>query len=194
MTTVAGCASSGGMRLTGTLRHANDFSPDITRTNLAQQSEEEFAIPLETMMQHRGEANGAGEGITEAADNFVTSVVKAGSLITTTIVIDLDGLDSGGAIDDIIGAGGGAKESHLGQITAAKNGTIFAGKVTCLEVPTGGDPDIDIYCATEDTGVEDALVTDLTETILLDHGDWTTAGETSSLTTMPTVNEYLYLA
>jgi hypothetical protein len=181
------------IRVTGTLRHANDFSPNITRVNLAQQSEEEFAIPLETTMPHRGMANGAGEGITESADNFVTSVEKTGSIITTTILVEIDGLDGGGLADDIIGAGGGAKESHLGQITAARNGTIIAGRVTCLELPTGGNVDIDLYCATEDTGKEDEPVTGLTETILLNNGDWT-LGQTSYLTALPVVDEYLYLA
>jgi hypothetical protein len=138
-------------------------------------------------------ASTAGVGITGTADNYVTSVEKIGSIIKTTILIDVDGLNSGNAADDIIGADG-AGVAHLGQITAALNGTIFAGKITCLETPAGGDPDIDLWYADEATGVEDTLVTDLTNEIqVIDHGDWA-AGEIGALTAFPAANKYLYLA
>lgn len=135
----------------------------------------------------------AGVGITGTADNFASSVQKIGTLFRTTIVIDVDGLNSGGTINDIIGADG-AGVAYLGQITAARNGTIFAGSVKCLEVPTGGDPDIDLWAADEATGVEDTLITDLTETQLTDGGDFTAVGEEIGLTAYPTANQYLYLA
>jgi len=82
--------------------------------------------------------------------------------------------------------------AHLGQITAAVNGTIFAGKITCLETPTGGDPDVDLYSATEATGVEDVGIGTLTATQLINHGDWA-GGEQGNLTAMPAANKYLYL-
>jgi hypothetical protein len=116
-----------------------------------------------------------------------------GSIIKTTILIEVDGLNSGGAIDDIIGADG-AGEAHIGQITAAVNGTIFAGKITCLEAPTGGDPDINLWYADEDTGVEDTLITALTnDTQCIDHGDWA-AGAVDVLTAFPAADKYMYLA
>ena len=180
--------------VTTKLSHPNNFSPPIDRGQNAQQSEEEFTIPLETMMNHRGEANGAGLGITGTADNYVTSVEKVGSIIKTTIIIEIDGLNGGGTTNDIIGANGGTLESHLGQITAARNGTIFAGKMTCLELPTGGDIDVDLWYADEDTGKEDALVTDLSNQIqCINHGDWA-AGVMDTLTAFPAANKYLYLA
>jgi len=180
------------IRVTGTFRHSNDIQPNITRANLAQQSEEEFAIPLETRMPHRGMANGAGLGITGTADNFVTSVEKIGAIIKTTIIVEVDGLNSGGTAGDIIGANG-AGEAHIGQITAARNGTIFAGKITCLEAPTGGDPDIDLWYADEDTGVEDTAISALTGEIqCINHGDWT-GGQMDVLTAFPAANKYMYL-
>jgi hypothetical protein len=135
----------------------------------------------------------AGEGITGTADSFASGVIRVGTLFRTTIVIEVDGLNSGGTINDIIGADG-AGVAHLGQITAARNGTIFAGSVKCLEVPTGGDPDIDLWSANEATGVEDTLVTALTEIQLTDGGDFTAVGEEIGLTLFPTANQYLYLA
>ena len=138
-------------------------------------------------------ANTAGVGITGTADSYVTSVEKIGSLIKTTILIEVDGLNSGGAADDIIGANG-AGVAHLGQITAAVNGTIFAGKITCLEVPTVGDPDIDLHSADVSTGVEDVAIAGLTNvTKLCNSGDWTAGGEVKALTLFPAANQYLYL-
>ena len=137
-------------------------------------------------------ATTAGVGITGTAANFASSVEKVGTLFKTTIIIDLAGLNSGGTADDIIGANG-AGVAHLGQITAARNGTIFAGLLTCLETPATGDDDIDLYSAVQSTGVEDTLVTDLTETKLCNSGDLTNASRIP-LTAFPAANEYLYLA
>ena len=180
------------LRVTGTFRHSNTISPDITRANLAQQSEEEFSIPLETFMPFQREANGAGKGITATADNYATSVEKVGGIIKTTILIEVDGLNSGGTAADLVGADG-AGEAHLGQITALVNGTIFAGKITCLEAPTGGDPDIDFWYADEDSGVEDTAISLLTGEIqCINNGDWS-AGGMGVLTAFPAANKYLYL-
>lgn len=134
----------------------------------------------------------AGSGITAGTGTIhAVSVTRTGDLIETKIVMDLTGLNSGGTAADIIGVADAAN-CHIGQITAAVNGTIFAGKMTCLEVPTGGDPDIDIYAANEATGVEDTAVTGLTETQLVNSGDLTLGG-IDVLTAFPAANQYLYL-
>lgn len=137
-------------------------------------------------------ATTAGVGITGAADNFASSVEKVGSLFKTTIVIDIDGLNCGGTAGDIIGADG-AGVAHLGQITALRNGTIFAGTLRCIEAPTGGDPDIDLWSAVEATGVEDTAIAALDETQLCNSGDLA-AGSQIPLTAYPAADEYLYLA
>jgi hypothetical protein len=136
-------------------------------------------------------ATTAGVGITGTADNFASSVTKVGTLFKTTIVIDIDGLNAGGTAGDIIGANG-AGVAHLGQITAARSGTIFAGRLTCVEAPTGGDTDIDIYSATENTGVEDVAISTLAETQLCNSGVLS-AGTVVPLTSYPAADEYLYL-
>lgn len=95
---------------------------------------------------------------------------------------------------DIIGeAAGGA--AYIGQITAALNGTVQAIEVICLEVPTGGSADIDLYSATEGTGAYDTDVTALTEVQLIDaNGNWT-LGMVKATANLPAgASDYLYLA
>lgn len=138
-------------------------------------------------------ANAAGAGIEGDAAVFETSVERVGGLIKTTILVDLTGLNSGDADGDIIGKADTAA-CHIGQITAAINGTIVAGRVSCLETPAGGEPDIDLYSATVATGVEDTAIGDLTETALLAAAaDWTGALAPKGLTANPAADSYLYL-
>ena len=134
--------------------------------------------------------NTAGVGITGTAASWVTSVERNGTLFHTTMIIDLTGLNSGGTADDIIGADG-AGVAHLGQITAAVNGTIIVGKLTCLETPATGDNDINVYSATEATGVEDTAISALAETALCNSGDLVAGTEVAL--TAPAADKYIYL-
>lgn len=120
------------------------------------------------------------------------SVTKVGGVYKTEILVDLTGLNSGGTIGDIIGKDGGTANCHIGQITAAVNGTIIAGKLEGHEAPAGGDPDINLYSATEGTGAQDAAIADLTETQLVDAGDMT-ASSVVNLTAWPAADEYIYM-
>lgn len=139
---------------------------------------------------------GAGTGITGGTGTlYYTSVVQVGALIYTDIFIDLTGLNSGGTAADIIGKDGTAN-SHIGQITNEINGSILAGFMQCLETPAGGEPNIDLYSATESTGTEDAAITGLVETALLESsGDWVATGALTvqGLTAVPADGKYLYL-
>ena len=137
----------------------------------------------------------SGAGILSSANSIVEqSVTKIGGIYKTEILIDLTDLGCGGTANDIIGDDGGATHCHIGQITAAINGTIIAGKIECHEAPTGGDPDINLFMATVDTGAENADVTGLDgQAILCDTGDHN-VGSIDVLTAWPTANAYLYLA
>ena len=117
---------------------------------------------------------------------------KVGDIYKTEILIDVTGLNDGGTAADIIGVDGGGANNYICQIKAANNGTIFGGTVTCLEAAAGGDPDIDIYSATESTGAQDAAISGLTETQLINHGDWA-AAEVDELSALPAADSYLYL-
>ena len=134
----------------------------------------------------------AGTGITTGTGTiYRTAVQRVGGIITTRILIDLTGLRSTGS-GDIIGVNGTALVCHIGQITAAQNGTILTGSMECFEAPAGGDPDINIHSATEGTGVEDGAIGDLTETLLVNAGDATT-GSKVYFTGVPAADEFLYL-
>lgn len=136
-------------------------------------------------------ATEAGAGITGGTGTvYKSAVAEFGGVIRTSILIDLTGLGSSTTDLDIIGQGVSA--AHLGQITAARNGTILHGRMTCLEVPATGADDIDLYAATEATGVFDGLVTDLAETALVTAGGAWTAGLTKEFDTVA-ANKYLYL-
>ncbi len=135
----------------------------------------------------------AGAGITDGSGTiYKTSVVKAGGIIKTSILLDLTGLGSSTTDLDIIGTG--ASVAHIGQITAANNGTLLTGRVTCLEVPAGGVDDIDLYSATEGTGVFDGAVTDLTEAAIVTSGAAWTLGAVKVFGAIPAADQYLYLA
>ena len=134
----------------------------------------------------------AGTGITTGSGTiYRSSVQRVGGIITTRILIDLTGLRSTGGAD-IIGVNGTALVCHIGQITAARNGTILTGSMECFEAPAGGDPDINIHSATEGTGVEDGAIGDLTETLLVNAGD-ATLGSKVYFTGVPAADQFLYL-
>jgi hypothetical protein len=132
-----------------------------------------------------------GAGV-DTAESYGVGIRKAGSLIITTIVIDISTLIGSATDLDIIGESAAAS-CHWGQITVAKSGTIIGGKVTCLEVPAGGTADIDFYSATVSTGTQDVDVTTLTETALVTSGGAWTSGATKGMTTVPPANDYLYV-
>lgn len=136
---------------------------------------------------------GAGAGITDAAAMYRNWVErKNSSIIETHILIDLTGLRST-AGGDIIGDDGAGTPCYLGMLTDKCNGDIFAGRVDCLEVPAGGDPDIDLYIAVEATGVEDAAITTLDETILLNAGDHAANATKGFAVTADCNGQFLYL-
>ena len=134
----------------------------------------------------------AGTGITTGSGTIYKSAVqRIGGIITTKILIDLTGLRSTGS-GDIIGVNGTSLVCHIGQITAAQNGTILTGSMECFEAPAGGDPDINIHSATESTGVEDGAISGLSETLLVNSGD-ATLGSKVFFSAVPAADEFLYL-
>ena len=137
-------------------------------------------------------ATTAGTGITTGTGTvYEAGVIKIGEVFHTTILIDLTGLASSGS-GDIIGKAATAN-SHIGQITAAVNGTVLGGKLTCLEAPAGGDPDINLWYADEATGTEDAAITGLTNQVqMCDSGDLA-LNSVISIPTPPAADKYIYM-
>lgn len=136
------------------------------------------------------QTSACGAGFKGAGTVHAYGARQTGNMKKTEIMIDLTDAKSTATDLDIIGLSG---VSHIGRITAALNGTILYGKMTCLEVPVGGAVDIDLYAATEGTGAYDGLVTDLTETALVTAGGNWTLGLEKIMTGLPAANQYLYL-
>ena len=178
---------SGPIRSTGGFTSIASASGTGTETTQMSISSAGFAsLDANTM------ATEAGTGITGGTGTiYRSSVIREGGIIKTSILIDLTGLRST-ASGDIIGVDGTSNVCHIGQITAARNGTILAGRMTCFEAPSGGDPDINVHSATEGTGVEDGAISSLTETLLVNAGD-ATLGSVVIFTAVPAADEFLYL-
>jgi hypothetical protein len=133
-----------------------------------------------------------GDGFTGTGTLYKSSVMHQGDLIITRIFVDLTGTNCGGTAGDIIGDDGTSDPCHIGQITAAQNGTIFFGQMRCVETPAGGDTDIDLYSADESTGVEDGAIGSLTETQIVNGGTHT-ARDVDLIAASPAADQYLYL-
>lgn len=131
-----------------------------------------------------------GAGFAGTGTIYKASVVRHGDVIKTELVIDLTGAASSTTDLDIIGTSG---VSHIGQFTAAINGTCMGGKMTCLEAPTGGVTDIDLYAATEGTGAFDGGIGALVETALVTAGGAWTLGLSKPLLVDVAADKYLYL-
>jgi len=162
----------------GDLRVTGNITPAKAKSAVLELAElQAFTIPM-GIWNDRGDHHNMtpGTGISTGSGTVCAGhVSRHGSLIKTEIFIDMDGLESGD-IGDIIGVAA-AKNCYIGQLSAAVNGTIVFGQVTCLETPAGGDPDIDFYgTVTEATGTQDAAVSGLTgEVAFTANGDWTGA-------------------
>jgi hypothetical protein len=113
--------------------------------------------------------------------------------VKTNILIDLTGLVSEATHYDIIGDNG-SDFSYIAQMKYEYTGIIYKARISCLETPAGGEPDIDVYQATSGSGTEGADVRMLFgATQLVDtNTDWA-AGVTKVFATNPSDNNYLYL-
>ena len=177
----------------GTLRSEGGYSSIATTSGTgAETTQMSISSAGFTSLDANTMATEAGTGITGGTGTiYRSSVIREGGIIKTSILIDLTGLRSTGS-GDIIGVNGTSNVCHIGQITAARNGTILAGRMTCFEAPAGGDPDINVHSATEGTGVEDGAISGLTETLLVDAGD-ATLGSVAIFSAVPAADEFLYL-
>lgn len=171
----------GNIHLNGSTLYPDEAGTAVSATELAKLDDASAILATE-----------AGAGITGGTGTvYKTSVIKIGGLIFTRIYIDLTDLGSSTTDLDIIGTGSSA--AHIGRITAAKNGTIEAIRMTCLELPAGGVTDIDLYTANEATGVFDAGIGTLTETALITAGGAWANGTVKGSTAVPAAGDYLYL-
>ena len=136
-------------------------------------------------------------GIEGTAAVYVTQVNRLKSDVTTnvnivktTIMIDLTGLKDGGTAGDIIGKDG-AGVAYIAKVTTADQGSVFGVTMQCVEAPAGGSADIDLFSATEGTGVNDTGIGALTETSIINGG--TQAAGTLTAGGDIVADQFLYL-
>jgi hypothetical protein len=149
---------------------------------------------VNTMLLQSAYMMAAGTGFAGTGTIYKSSITKDGSLYKTTILIDLTGAKSSTTDLDIIGTHA-SLPAHIGQVTAAKNGTVVAGRMTCLELPVTGVTDIDLYMATEGTGYfDDGIVsgTYAENALVTSGGAWATGTTKGFLVDVP-ADKYLYL-
>lgn len=193
----ANIAAVAGLSSTNLAALTHTAGTGVADQVMALDSSGNFAMPATGEFTMTGNKLGteAGTGITGGTGTLYKSrVVSAGGIITTMLLIDLTGLDSDAALGDIIGVDGTANPCHLGAITTAQCGTIFGGKMVCLEAPTTGEVDIDLYSADEATGVTDDAISGLSNgvAVVASAADWTLLAE-KAVTGIPTDGQYLYL-
>jgi hypothetical protein len=105
----------------------------------------------------------AGSGFTGTTDAVSISVSEYSSEIVTSIFVDLGAgnIRSSGNAEHVVG-NVGAANAYITQITTAINGVVYRVEMVCLEVPVGGDVDIDLSAhanpLTEDAQVQHKLI------------------------------------
>ena len=97
-----------------------------------------------------------GTGI-DASDAVSVSVGEYNSEIVTSVFVDIGvgSILSSGSTGDVIGNDGVAN-SYVTKLTTAINGLVYRGEIICLEVPTTGDPDVNVAANSSGTIAEDA--------------------------------------
>jgi hypothetical protein len=144
------------------------------------------------MKTEAGTATSSGGGFDATNVIEATYVANINGEIITTLLIDIGAgsIVSSGDADDVIGENDTAN-AYITKITTAINGIIYRGEMSCIEVPTTGDPDINLCADSSGTVAEDAGGMDH---VLVNGGTWT-LGQKTDLT-IPSggiVNDWLYL-
>jgi hypothetical protein len=171
----------GNFHLNGSVLYTDESGTNLTATELSN------------LAAAQSMASGAGAGFTGGTGAvYKSGIRKVGDLFITTILLDLTGTASSTTDLDVIGVAGAG--CHIGQVTAAQNGTVYGIRMTCLEAPAGGVTDIDLYSADEATLAFDSAISAATgEVALITAGGAWTAATTRGNSDVPVANQYLYL-
>jgi hypothetical protein len=141
----------------------------------------------------------AGAGMIDSVGNCTET--RNASEIITEIEIDLApaaGAAHSFAADKAIGvssSSGTHGAATIVQIDQSVHGAVTDMELICLEVPTGGDPDIDLYTNTGSV-LAGAAVAGTKE---INHGDWSYIGQAKATTATglgaaATARPFVYLA
>jgi len=100
-----------------------------------------------------------GAGAIGSAGAPVTSRRTQDGTIITEIKIDLTGLASVAAANDIIGLAASTPPAYIGKYVAATYGIVYRVEMICLETPATGDDDINLVAGSDGTEHVDDAVT-----------------------------------
>ena len=95
-----------------------------------------------------------GSGFDGGAAPVVT-VERINNEIVTTILINLTGYKSGGAVKDVIGDNGAAS-AYFAKIESSVNGLIYKVEMSCIQAIATGEDDIILVASDNSERVQDA--------------------------------------
>jgi hypothetical protein len=147
-----------------------------------------------------GAAGVAAGGGVSGAGSLSTYVAKINGEFVTTILVDIAGLIDSGYNAKVIGDSDEAA-AYLTQLTSAANGLIYKIEMSCIEAPTTGNADINLY-ANPSSLAEGASVTSGGALLLDSNASWSlgrrivSPASGSALTNAVTsaASQYIYLA
>ena len=111
-------------------------------------------IPIQTSTTLAAEH---GAGMTGGTAAPITTRRTVNGTIITEIKVELQGLQSSGSANDIIGKG--TTPAFIGKNVVATNGVIFKIEMACIEVPATADTDINLVSGSAGTDDFDEAVT-----------------------------------
>ena len=130
-----------------------------------------------------------GAGLIGTGAAPVTTRTVVNGVIITQFAIDLTGLASVATANDVIGLAAGGI-AYIRQNDVAVDGIVFKTEMTCLEVPVGGDDDVNLVLhAVADLEYDDAGGT----TYGINAGVGVAGKTLQTLVLPPTADLYYYL-
>ena len=147
-----------------------------------------------------GAAGVAAGGGVSGAGSLATYVAKINGEFVTTILVDIAGLIDSGYNNKVIGDSDEAA-AYLTQLTSTANGLIYKIEMSCIEAPTTGNADINLY-ANPSSLAEGATVTSGGELLLDSNASWSlgrrivspASGSALANAVTSAASQYIYLA
>ena len=135
----------------------------------------------DAIIQNIGGTTGFGGGFDDSNDSEAPTVTNINGRITTKLYVDLAGNDSTTDDLDIIGNGTTADGSIYKHVNSV-NGYLVQLHMTCVEAPTTGVTDIDLYAAPGSAGAAGSLVTALDQIAIITAGGAWELGASKKMT------------
>ena len=192
-----------------------EFDASNNQTKLAfftAKSEDATSVAAKLEIKHGGSVTmnagtttAGGNGFDGGEDGAPTAdVQEINNEVVTTFKINIDDMVStAGSGARIIGDSAGAANAYFARLNSGVNGLIYKAEMICVEAPTTGEPDLDLYAKSDIMSEGSGVGGDFAKLIDAD-GDWIVSkckeqcgpfpGSTDPAYTNGLHNYYLYLA